>query len=216
MKTKKEKLSINEVNSKIEKNPEEAYLYAARARYHRNNNQLPEAIEDYTKAINLDKSNYKQYYYLRAEVYYKNNNLDAAERDYITFLSSSPYSIVVRKKLINIYFIQNNVQELIDEFEDLIEIFEYYNKNIKRTFYGDMAKVMYKFKLYNKVIELINKEVLIIENSANYQLRAMAKFKIGDFEGALDDIKKVFKYNLENEETYKIKKFIESNLNLSK
>ena len=210
---KNNNISLDEINSQIEKNPKEAYLYAAKARYYKRRNQFRKAIKNISKAIELDKNNYKQYYYLRAEIYVKSNRLEEAEKDYQTFIKNSKYSIEARKKLINLYMQQKEYTKAMKECQNLINIFEFYNENIKKTFYEDLAIIKYASNKYQEVIDIINKEEEISKNQANYQIRALAKLKLGDIKGAYNDIEEVYKYKLEDRNTSYIKTYIESRLN---
>ena len=143
----------------------------------------------------------------------KSNRLEEAEKDYQTFIKNSKYSIEARKKLINLYMQQKEYTKAMKECQNLINIFEFYNENIKKTFYEDLAIIKYASNKYQEVIDIINKEEEISKNQANYQIRALAKLKLGDIKGAYNDIEEVYKYKLEDRNTSYIKTYIESRLN---
>ncbi len=205
--------TIEELTEKIKQNKNKAYLFATCGLLYEKNNEFDKAVDDYTKALLLDNNSYKQYYYLRAEANLKNNKINEAEKDYISFIKISPYSFEARKKLADLYISQENYEKALIVYNELIKIFEFYNENIKKTFHSDIADIQYQLKRYDDVLKTVNKDEALTPYYANYQVRALAKMESNDYVGALDDINKAIQYNLSDEYTFKIKERIESKIN---
>ncbi|MCK9414752.1 MAG: tetratricopeptide repeat protein, partial [Prolixibacteraceae bacterium] len=157
----------------IKANPNESSTYIYRGNAYYNRGDYPEAIEDYTKSINL-KSSFLLAYYNKGLACYANKNYDAAIESYDYIIIRSPrYTNDIYIHRGNAYKAKKNYTNAIADYSKAIRL----NPNNGNAYYSrGLAKKDNKEKLakikkdFDKYLELIIDDNEIWTKYAKYYI----------------------------------------------
>lgn len=156
-------------------------------------------INDYNKAIKIDP-NYCMAYYDRAEVYeFYEKYVDAIEdyRKVIDLESNSFLAETACRRCGELNLHLNNYEEAVRNFSRAIQSCDS-SLIMDEDLYYSRANAFMKLRKYEAAIEdytkIINKQGLLISNA--YLGRAEAKKRIGDYEGAKQDLESAQMHSL--------------------
>ncbi len=155
-------LKKNFANKKYqyELNPDLSYTWAAKCKYNYDNGDFKQAVNNCQKAIEINKKeDYKlnHYYYLLGKSYEAIKEFNSAELSYNESIKDIPYSIDVRREIANLYVRENKIENAIEEYNKLLNIYPYYIGRVSGTYCLNIAYLYLKQKNYKKSLEYIKK-----------------------------------------------------------
>lgn len=168
----------------IEKNPNSWFAYNNRAVYFEQNGDLEQALEYYTKSINLKP--YAYLYLNRGNIYLKDHKYQLAIADYNKAIELSP-------SMANIYNNRGNVYLNIKEYELALKDFNralFLEPNFTQPLMNIGIIYGYK-KEHQNALRYFEKAIANSENySLIYYYRSQVYKDIGEIKLALQDMKK--------------------------
>ena len=188
------------LNEAIDIEPNDARFYISRGTL-RGTENYEDAIDDYTKAIEIEPNNVFAYR-LRADSKRKLGDNEGAIEDYTKAIEllmelllaiEHNNNIQFSKSRIRSLLAQKDYQGLVDDYSKATEFPLKTKFNISLV-YADRAKVKTALGDYQGAIDDFAKAIELNPRKANlYNYRAGAKRKLGDNEGADEDYRKAEK-----------------------
>ena len=160
-------------------------------------NEYKNAIDCYTKAIELNPE-YTEVYYSRGKAYDAKGDIDEAIQDYNKAIELNPENAEAYYSRGSTYLNINEIPEAIQDFSKTIELNPenaeaYYSRGKAYDAKGDIDEAIQN---YNKAIELNP------ENAEVYYSRGKAYDAKGEIDEAIQDFSKTIELNPENAEAY--------------
>ncbi|MCB9746841.1 MAG: tetratricopeptide repeat protein [Candidatus Omnitrophica bacterium] len=181
----------------IENNPQLALAYNNRGRALLVEGRDEEALQDFSKALNLDPQ-FEEAYNNRGNLYYRQKKFNDALADFNAALAINPYFKESYNNIGNIYAVQNDFVRAIQYFNQVINIDRndsdaYYNR---ATAFAFLGKYELALKDYSQVIALNDRY------AAAYYNRSLIFKSQGKFALALQDALRAQKIGFNVSETY--------------
>lgn len=183
-----DKNKIDEIKTKISREPKNAKLYSELADQYRQAGKISEAIESYNNAISLESNN-PDYYLFRALTFRKNNRTKEAIEDIKRAIDCSPFDLDLYIYLIDLLLESNSTTSAIEYLKKclldfpndirLLNLIEnaYYKK-------GNLTKSSY---YHNQVITTIKNQYSDIHNAGEDLKNLLNRsFELKNYEGALN------------------------------
>jgi len=135
---------INQLDKLIENNQDFPMAYAQRAYQQYLAGNYPEAIDDYSKAIELDPGN-PEYYLERGMIFEKIEALDKAVSDFEAALRYDDANFQIWYNLANAHFLMENYLSSVEAYSRAIDLESgkpelYYNRAIAHFYIKEMDK----------------------------------------------------------------------------
>ena len=188
--------SAKEIFSKIGKNSQNPEILNFLGLFDLENMNFIEAIKNFSKAANLDKSNAK-YYYNLGNAYFYNGWIEEAQKAYSKALYICPDNIDYRYSLAYLYYDQKDYKKAEKETDAILNIVEDHpqakvlralllanqkdfigaqkilENNIKKGFNDDftkisLSKIYTELNIFNKAEELVNEVITKNPENLNY------------------------------------------------
>lgn len=182
---------IDSLNNQLLKDAEkeetsEAYL--KKGRIYRRMEKYEEAIEAYTKAIELDP-NVSEAYNNRGATYYVMGEYEKAIEDYSQAIKNDPdFSQAYNNRGV-VYYERGEYEKAIKDYIKAIEL----NPNYSRA-YSNKGAAHNKLREYEKAIEDCTKAIELNPNlSKAYNNRGAAYNEMGEYEKAIENCEKAIK-----------------------
>ena len=204
----------NSINSPYYYNNILAYSYYNRGIVYNDLKKFKCAIQDFTRAIELDSNN-SQYYNSRGIAYFNDNNYEKAISDFTEAFKKENnmayYTIAINNRGVAYYY-NKNYKEAIDDFSKAINynnnyILAFYNRGIIQNNNGNYKEAIDDFT------RIINLESY---NASYYNSKGIAYFNNKDYERALNNFKKASELSPNFVQASKNQKFVLSILKKEK
>jgi tetratricopeptide (TPR) repeat protein len=213
-----------EIFAKIGKNTQNPEILNYLGLFDLENMNFIEAIKNFSKAVNLEKSNSK-YYYNLANAYFYNGWLEEAQKAYSKALYIAPDNLDYRYSLAYLYFDKKDFVKakkeidailgvcathsqarvlkalLLAKDKDLLGAQKILEENLQKGFDDDftkisLSKIYAELNIFNKGEELISEVISKNPNNLNY-LSDLAEIYIAekDYDKALEIANKILKIN---------------------
>jgi tetratricopeptide (TPR) repeat protein len=203
---KKYDLAINDYSKSIELKPNLNVIYA-RANTYKDNNNLQNAIKDYTTIINSNPS-FPDIFFDRAYTYIRLENYNNAKKDLESQLQLDPKDFKSLANLIGIKKKLELYEEALADYEKILK--EFPNQPDLHKLYNNRASLYQEIKNYEKALEDANKALEIKDDyDIGYLNRGEIYMKLGNEKKACQDFKKALKLGLEKNEHFKSDKDFE-------
>ena len=184
-------------NDTVQKSPHKARPYYSRGLLYFNQGKLPEAISDYSKAIELN-SDYGEAYNNRGEIYAKQQKFTQAMSDYNKTIKIYPNEPAAYINLGSVYIKKGDLAMAISNFNKAVEIDPnnaeaFYNRG---NIYAKQGKITEAMSDFNRAIDIRPQFTEVYSNRGNIYLEK------GDFLDAIADFNKVLAINPKDAEAY--------------
>jgi tetratricopeptide (TPR) repeat protein len=160
-------------------------------------NRLKEALEYYSKAIELDPEN-ERAYHNRGDVHYELKMFEEAITDYDKAIELDPRSAVSYKNRGNAYFKLYQFDKAIADYDKAIEIDADY-----ALAYNNRGMAYYELYQFDKAIADYDKAIEIDADYAlTYKHRGFTYFRLHQFEKAIADLDKAMELDSDLADAY--------------
>ena len=174
-----------------------SFAYFMRGVYRDNNKRINEAMDDYTKSINLNPD-FSVPYYNRGILEDITGNKEAAMDDYTTAININPNYAEAYDNRGWVYFEENKIDSAIADYKKAIRIKPKYANTYNNLGWLYSSTGNSKLAIENYTAALKYKPDLIkAENN-----RSLEKYKLGDYKGSLEDLNYLVSLNLKNYQLY--------------
>jgi len=198
--TNKIQKSLNCLNTFCGDYPNEPSGYYYRAMIHNLDNEPSKAIDELSKAIELDKNNYK--YFLERGLRYSDIE------NYSQSINDFNKAIALKPNLSDGYYgrsvAKSWLDDVVGEINDIKKVLEIDPKHSM----ANNSLGWYYFKKGNNslAISYLNKSILYNPSNPDvYDSRGEMKFKQSDFKGSITDMTKAIELNPESSNSYFIR-----------
>ena len=182
----------------LKKHPNDYGTYSDRGYVRMERLYLKEAIEDYTKAIELNPNEQYKDYLERGKAKYLIRDFDSSKKDFNTSIEIEPNSLELLFSLSNFYNEQENYKEAITYLNKVLAID---NTNIQAFLNRGFSNN--GLKKYDEAILDLNKYIAVDPNFGySYILRGYAKNQLGLTKEACNDFNKAKELGDEGAEEY--------------
>ncbi len=173
--------------------PENATTYYLQAQAYQKLGDAIHTIATLTQAI-CKKEDFTEAYLMRSKVLLDMFQLNEAQADIDTLLQQNPDNEDALLLAGEIQQHQGNNEKAILLYKRIIEL-NPFNEKV----YEQLALLYAHEQQWKKAIEVLDEAIDINATAGFYQLRGKLKLEMGDKEGSLEDIKKAFELNPEQE-----------------
>jgi tetratricopeptide (TPR) repeat protein/S1-C subfamily serine protease len=191
--------ALRDYNKAIELTPDNALYYSHRGDAYFQIGEKQKGIDDYDKAINLNRESAHKYYNWRGVELNKLEDYEGALRDYNKAIELTPDNALYYSNRGDAYFQIGEKQKGIDDYDKAISLdpesaHKYYNwRGVELNKLEDYEGAL---RDYNKAIELTP------DNALYYSHRGDAYFQIGEKQKGIDDYDKAISLDPESAHKY--------------